>query len=42
MTNYGKLTFYRVVDVVFKSMLDVPISDTIPNMKEYYKIKYNC
>ena len=42
MTNYGKLTFYRVLDVEFKSMLDVPISDTIPNMKEYYKVRYNC
>lgn len=41
MTNYGKLTFYRVVDVEFKSMLDVPISDDIPNMKAYYKAKYN-
>ena len=41
MTNYGKLTFYRVLDVEFKNMLDVPISDDIPNMKEYYKVKYN-
>lgn len=41
MTNYGKSTFYRVLDVEFRSMLEVPISEEIPNLKEYYRLRYN-
>ena len=41
MTNYGKSTFYRVVDVDFKSMMEVPISKEIPNLKDYYRRSYN-
>ena len=40
MTNYGKMTFYRILDIEFKSMMSVPISDDIPNLKEYYAKRY--
>ena len=41
MTNYGKSTFYRVVDVSLRSMMEVPISKEIPNLKDYYRRSYN-
>jgi len=41
MTTYGKSTFYRVLDVEFINMMDVAISEDIPNLKEYYLKKYN-
>ena len=41
MTTYGKTTFYRVLDVEFVNMMDVPISEEIPNLWEYYSKKYN-
>ena len=41
MTNYGKPTFYRILDIEFKSMMDIYISEDIPNLKEYYKKRYN-
>ena len=41
MTTYGKPMFYRIQDIEFKSLMSVPISDDIPNLKEYYLKKYN-
>jgi len=42
MTSYGKLSFYRVVDVIFdRNVLDVPVNDEHPTLKDYYKSKYN-
>ena len=40
MTTYGKPTFYRILDIEFKSMMDVFISEDIPNLKEYYLKRY--
>ncbi len=35
------MTFYRVLDVEFKSMHDVRVSDDCPSLKDYYKKRYN-
>ena len=41
MTNYGKMTCYRILDIEFeKSLMEVPISADIPNLKEYYAKRY--
>lgn len=40
MTNYGKCTFYRVLDVDFKSMNEVKVSEDCPSLKEYYFKRY--
>ena len=40
MTSYGKPTFYRILDIEFKSLMDVFISEAIPNLKEYYLKRY--
>jgi len=41
MTTYGKPTFYRIQDIEFKSLMSVPISEDIPNLREYYLQRYN-
>ena len=41
MTDYGKKAFYRVIDVDFRSMLEVPINEEITCLKEYYRIRYD-
>lgn len=40
MTNYGKKTFYRIIEVQFKRMQDVPIDENT-NMLQYYEKKYS-
>jgi hypothetical protein len=37
MTTYGKPTFYRILDIEFKSLMSIPINEDIPNLKVYYK-----
>ena len=41
MTNYGKCTFYRVLDVVFIPLKDVRVSADCPSLMDYYSKKYN-
>jgi len=42
MTNYGKKTFYRVINVVFDLKLeDVRVSNDYPTLGEYYTKRYN-
>jgi hypothetical protein len=36
LTNYGKLTFYRVLDVEFIDLTTYVINDQYPNLKDYY------
>ncbi len=40
MTNYGKCTFYRVLDIDFKSMNEVRVNDDCPTLKDYYLKRY--
>lgn len=40
MTNYGKCTFYRVLDIDFKSMNEVRVSEECPTLKDYYQKRY--
>lgn len=40
MTNYGRCTFYRILDIDFKSMNEVRVSQECPTLKDYYQRKY--
>lgn len=41
MTNYGKLSFYRVLDVNFNTKISDVKIEGHDNLKEYYRTKYN-
>jgi hypothetical protein len=41
MTNYGKCTFYRILDICFKSLSEVRVNQDCPSLQDYYRKKYN-
>lgn len=40
MTNYGKTSYYRVVDLVFTKLEDVLLGDRNVTLKDYYQTRY--
>lgn len=41
MTNYGKVRYCKVTDVVFENLAEVKINGTDTTLIEFYKTKYN-
>ncbi len=41
MTNYGKVRYCKVTDVVFENLAEVKINGTNTSLIEFYMTKYN-
>lgn len=41
MTNYGKVRYLKVTDVIFENLAEVKINGTDTSLIDFYKTKYN-